>query len=391
MAILNTLEPLVLTTQRTPLIVALSIDQNGQPLQQLVDITSSENKYFPSRDTTPLVLTPVLTAVDPETKESLTPNINVYWFVSVNGGEETLITNTDPTQADTLDQSPTDGFTLDGNELIVTRNVPSTTPVQVRCEGMFTDVSRNETYTVGNQFLLCSENSPEQHYTVDILTPATVKYDPLRDDSSTRVFTAEVRRGDALITSGIRFFWYFDEVLVDPAADDCPLCYVSGQGSAVLTLDADYVDKVAVSVRIADSTTATLPNQPCLAVRTLMWDWPRIDGSVYSANGNAVRQDMEMMTFEAMLKARSVDLPTDKKKYFRIGWRRKATTSSTVTTCGNGWVRELPASDLRQSGNVNSVVYAVADTLGAYHAVASGSNVIVDGNGKIVVERKPIS
>jgi len=391
MAILNTLEPLVLTTQRTPLTVALSIDQNGQPLQQLVDITSAANNYFPSRDTSPLVLTPVLTAVDPETHEALTPSINVYWFVSVNGGAETLITNTDPNQADTLDQSATDGFTLDGNELIVTRNVPPTTPVQIRCEVTFTDVSRNETYTIGQQVLLCSENNPEQHMTIDILTPPAVKYDPFRDASSTRVFTAEVRRGDEIVSSGIKIFWYLDDVLINPSADDCPLCYVSGQNTSTLTLNAEYVDKVSVSVRIADSATAVAPNQPCMAVRTLLWDLPRIDGSVYSANGNAVRQDMEMMTFEALLKVRSMDIPVAKKSYLRIGWRRKGTSSSTVTACGNGWVRELPASDLRQSGNVNSVVYAVAETLGAYHAVASGNNVIVDGNGKIVVERKPIS
>ena len=79
--------------------------------------------------------------------------------------------------------------------LVVRKNVDYHTPVVIICVVSYTDNLRQQTYSAEGRVLLTSENKPEEFYRVDIETPATVKFRPLKDASPLRTFKAFAQHG----------------------------------------------------------------------------------------------------------------------------------------------------------------------------------------------------
>jgi len=378
----NPAPPVVMTTRRSPLTGALFVSGGGASLSQVYNALT--NKYEPEdRQETPLVLTPVLTLTDPETKAvvplSQMSAIDVKWYL---GNSDTPVISRVASADYYLTRK--DGMVIDS--LAVRHNVGPTDnySVTIRCEVEATDNSRNEKYRFQALTMLTSENKAQNIISVQLKNPSLVGYDPIRDDSSLRQFKAVAYKGaEVMAPESVKFFWYLDGELL---SDSVTLGYVSGQYTDTLTLDAEYIDNALVEVRLSIDTTLSVPNHPARAQSTLMWKWPALKALPYSMSGEAIRSAGEMKRFGCIVQANGKDVPQEKvERYFRMNWFTQP--SDTMVRKEQGWGPEIivPGSDLfsRTGASVNVTVDLY--TVGHLVTVMCDGKMVVDSNGKAVV------
>ena len=382
----NPAPPVVVTTQRTPLTGSLTIASGGGALSQVYD--SLSQSYEPvDREDTPLVLSPVVSLTDPDTGQAVPISdlsaVEIRWYV---GTATTYVTSRIPSDDYHLQ---TDDDTATGNAtgaLVVRHNVGPTDnyAVPLLCELTCTDSSRAETYKFDATVMLSSEVKAQDLLTVQMGNPKTVTFDPIRDDSSQRTFTAKVLNGSEDVTASVKLFWYIDDVLAD-----AHLGYVSGQNTDALTLDADYLDGAVVKAMFAIDTTATAPDHPAKAESTLLWHWPRMQALPYSQSGEAIRSTDEQKKFSAIIQAYGHDVPAAKvQKYCRLNWYTRPTNTTTRTDRGWGDEVTLDGTVLFQTGGAHCNVGVDLYTLGKQIAVVddvTGETVVDDATGAVVV------
>jgi len=384
--IINTSAPAVISTQYTPLTCVLSIVQvNNAPLTQAQDAV--KGLWQPNRDpqnvlsavAEPLILGTLFEAYDADTDQHITPTVSVKWYVDEkvdtwdSSNNKGKVYKTDPTESYYLETSNS----LSTGRLIITKNVDHSTSVRIFCVAEYYDTTRSETYTEEAQVVLTTENKPDEFYAVDILTPSLIEYRPLTDALTTKTIKARTRLGNQVLTgdegSSIKYFWYIDDVLITASTPG----YVSGQGSDTLVVDADYLDVVQISVKIADNIEATAPNQQCTDTCSLSWVWPKIEALAFTG-GSSVKAQDGSKHFESIVKMAGQAMPESKKKEFvRLNWKMKATNNSTITDLGWGDDVYIAASNLRKGASANVEVFIEPCLLGRYEEVTTASGTAV--------------
>lgn len=376
--IINTQAPAVITTQHTPLTCVLSIVQvDNQPVTQAQD--STRGLWNPDRTVYPLILAAQFEAYDPDLDIRLSPSVEVSWYV--NSKTETWNSSTESGKVQTDDA--TANYYLEKSNgvptgrLIVRKNVSYTAPVRIYCVVSYLDSSRSHTYTEEAQVALTTENKPDEFYNVDILTPDTVEYRPLVDESTHKTFKARVTLGNQILAASVqaalKFFWYIDGVLITAGTPG----YVSGQGTDTLVLDADYLDKVQVTVKIGSSQSVSSPNINCVCSRQLAWKWPKVSALCYTG-GSAVKVHEGSKHFNSIVKDGNLDMDDVKRmEYVRLNWKLKSTATNVVTDLGWGNEMIVPAASLRQGTTANAVVFIEPCLRGAYEKVTTASGELV--------------
>ena len=384
--IASTEQPVVITTQRTPLVGALSISSNGGALTQVYDAVL--NTYEPvDRNDTPLVLSPVISVTDPDTGQSVPltdlSSIEIRWYIGNSMNYVTSRVQSDDYHLQTDDDTATGNTT---GSLVVRHNVgPNDSyAVPILCEFSCTDNSRAETYKFTSTILLTTEEKVQKMLSIQLGNPSKVTYNPIEEDSSLKVFTAKVYNGGTLMqNNNFKFFWYINDVMI---SDENTLGYVSGQGTDTLILDAEYLDNVIVKVRIATITTLNAPNHPANAECTLVWHWPRMQALPYSLAGESVRNSDGNKRFSAFVQAYGKDIPDSKRdRYCRLNFYTQPTTSTTKTSRGWGNFVTVAASNLFRNDGAHTNVGVELYTLGSLKAVSQNGSIVTNEQGKVVV------
>ena len=368
--IINTAPPVVVATVRTPLDGSMSISPNGGATTQVYDEVT--NTYEPvDRQDTPLVLSPVVSIVDPDTGQqvplSSMSSVSIKWFVGNSQNPVTSTTQSDDYHLQTDDDTATGVPT--GN-LVVRHNVGPSDDfiVNILCQLSFVDSGRSEVYKYDAAIILTSEEKVQDMLSIQLANPSKVTYNPIFDDSSQRTFKAKVYNGGTLVSnSNFKFFWYVDGVLANNK-----VCYVSGQNTDTLVLDAEYADNVIVTARIATDTTAVSPNHPANAECTLIWQWPRLKVIPYSQNGESIKLASESKSFGCFIQAYGHDISdTKRNRYCKVKWYTQPTNSSTKTYLSSPWgfTKTVTGADLFKTGGVKVNVGAVLYTVGAKSTV----------------------
>lgn len=391
--IYNSAAPTIMVTKNQPLSTGLTIVQvNKAPLTQAQD--TQQAIWLPDRTESPLILDYLFEAYDVELNQKVNPSHEVRWFI-VSGETETRITSTTTSDDYYLETSES---VLTGR-LVVRKNVDYLSPVHIRCRVIYADTINVNQYLIDENVLLTAENKPEEFYAVKIQTTKQVYFSPLLDASSQKTFTAIAYRGDSTlpsettesVTALVKFFWYIEVSGVQTLFSTSVATYVSGQYTPTLTLDADMGDEIKIVVKIGcltqedveDGMTIddlTEPNAICSDSVEMRWKWPDIEAMPYSTQGSAIIETDESKAFKSIVKANHMDASDDfVKRYVRLNWKEKSTTSSTVNDLGWGEEKTIPASTLRKTGGANSEVSIDVYRVGP-------TNYLTDDNDELIVD-----
>lgn len=390
---------MVLDVLLSPFRESLCIDANDTLQQWHYDQTG---EYLPDRAITPLILSPRISVQDPETEVIYEPSFyQVRWFLlnTATGKYDTEITNTEDGDVDYL--------ILPTGELEVKKNVSENAPVSLLCKATYIDPrNAGKTYTCSDTVdLTTHRDSSVTSPSIDIDQEGTVKYNPFIDASSLFTFTATVRLGDKLIDTTdpevpYRLRWYakdaeLREILIDAVDSPCAKfpCYVSGQGTPQLTVNAMYADQITIIARIINTNTNQL--YPAKEIRSLVWDNNiKADVTTEAIDGGAIKQDTVNKTFRNIvtMRNRTLDASVVNANFLQTWKFRPASRTSVggstptdaVTTLGTGPQMELAGAKIH--AQESSLVYAELELMGAYKVVKQGTAVVVQ-DGKVVICR----
>jgi hypothetical protein len=379
----------------------------------------ADGSYLPDRAVTPLLLTPTLTVFDPDTKQTYTPEFfHVGWFLlnATTGKYDTEITNTVDGDVDYV--------LLSSGTLLVKKNVLETAPVNLLCEVEYID-PRNvgKTFTVREKVQLTTNRdttvfSPR----LELDQEALIEYNPFVDGYSrkadgmlthTFAISARARIGtDQLDLTGddspYRIRWYAmegaitAETLIDETVNltsggnvmgtfpKFP-CYVSGQNTPTLTVDAMWTEQITVVARVVNTETGRI--YPPKALTTLRWESFKVDATTEATDGGSVKQQTASRTFRNIVTLRNRTLSADQvnENFLQEFFFRKAsktidgqTPTDSVESLGTAPEVTVSGDRLRSAGS--SLVYSELTLLGAYKVVAQGDSIVVQ-DGKVVVCR----
>lgn len=365
-----------------------------------------DGSYLPDRAITPLLLTPTLSVFDPETKLTYEPSFfKVRWYLlnAATGKYDTEITNTS--------EGDVDYVILESGTLKVKKNVNELQPVSLLCRAEYIDPrNAGKTYHCSAlQQLTTSRDSTVASPTIEIDQEATVKYNPFIDGYTTDqygvkhhyfTFNATARMGDEELDltgqgSPYRVRWYAlgdgitSETLISEteqagstAVAKFP-CYVSGQGTPTLVVDALQTDSITLIARIVNTSTGKTYPEKCL--RHLTWDTFKVEPTTEAIDGGAVKQDTLSKTFRNIVTMRNRTLDASLvNENFLQEWKFRNAASATVKSLGSGPTIEVQRDDLH--AQQSSLAYAELSLLGGYKVVVSGGKVVVSG-GRVVMSR----
>lgn len=184
------------------------------------------------------------------------------------------------------------------------------------------------------------------------------------------------------------FVWYGVQNGVEVPIDTLP-CYVSGQNTDTLTIDAMYGEQIPIILRIKEYSWSEAPYPPKV-YRSVVWRVPTIDSIVVSENGEAVRSNSGSFTFDTVVNVLGEALSDEKKaQHLRFNWKsRKANATPQFGMTDRGWGQKvtIKASDLKNYKS-SSIVTNDVYVLGAYEEVLL-SNESVTLNGEKIYARE---
>lgn len=350
---INISEPAVIDTDLTPLSDKFQLEPSDSVEQW---VYGNDNTYSPNRTQTPLILTPVISVVDMDSGTAYTPAIsNVHYYVleynaSTFQWEETLVSTVSP-------GTDADYYILENtNKLVVRKNVSPTSGVTIRCEAYYVDPrDANVTYHVEDSVMLSANQDATAIYPViDVREQKTTEYNPFTDASSQFSFHASASIDGSDVSAATLFQWYAVSAGTEVLIDTLP-CYVSGQGTATLVVDAMYAEDLTIVLRA--KADAQAPLYPCKVFRSLMWFIPKIDAKSVCTNGAAVRNSGgSLMHFECLLKMRGRDLTDDMRKHLAFKWIAKKINPANPSD-GDlvGW---SPTIDMTNAQLINTTAYS---------------------------------
>ena len=172
-------QPAEISTELAPLIDSFWLEGSGELEQWYYENTGDVQ---PDRQLIPLVITPHIEAHDPDSGETLTPAFyQVLWYVmewdaTAGGYVERQVTAVE----DTL----TEPYVIDGQRLIVHRNLDDAThAATVRCSATYID-PRDPGYKYAMEdtlTLTVSRHATKRFPVIDIATESVIAYNPLKD------------------------------------------------------------------------------------------------------------------------------------------------------------------------------------------------------------------
>lgn len=180
---LNVSTPTVINTELVPLDESFYLDVDGQMEQWYYDNTE---QYAPNRKVTPLLLVPVISAFDKDTSTSYTPVFNTtQWFANEWNESQGKYVETEITNQ--VDSGSAD-YVIQGNNLLVKKNVSYSHAVTIRCVATYIDPrDSGVTYTVEDSVNLTTNRTADVVFPeVDIISPSGRAYNPLVDDENSQ-------------------------------------------------------------------------------------------------------------------------------------------------------------------------------------------------------------
>lgn len=332
----NISTPVVLQTELASMTENFSIVADGS-LEQWYYF--NDGIYLPDRSAgSHLTLTPLMQAFDPDTETTYTPNFSaVRWYALENGTETEITNTTDSTEAQYVK--------LNTGQLRVKKNVSPDAAVTIRCVATYIDPRLLGVYgTVEAQVLLATNRDATTVFpTISIQSSQTIPYRPITDLSSIKTLRATVMRGDEDITSESYIRWYAvqetGQSTTNVLINTLP-CYVSGQGTSELVIDALYTPDLTIIAKAAPNSTATeWYSQDTVR---LVWDVPKLDGITYSDNGSAVRLTTGRMYFGLNLNMRHQIVPEARiKEHLIYKWYQRMANQNESSKIVIGWGHKI--------------------------------------------------
>lgn len=178
---INISTPTVINTELVPLDESFYIEVDGQMEQWYYDNTE---QYAPNRKVTPLLLTPVISTFDKDTSTSYTPAFNTtQWFANEWNEAQGKYVETEITNQ--VDSGSAD-YVIQGNNLLVKKNVSYSHAVSIRCVATYIDPrDSGVTYAVEDSVNLTTNRTADVVFPeVDIISPSGRSYNPLVDDTN---------------------------------------------------------------------------------------------------------------------------------------------------------------------------------------------------------------
>lgn len=377
-------QPMVLSTELTALTEMFQIEADDTLEQWYY---ANNGVFMPDRSITPLTLIPVLSAFDPDTSTVYTPSFSqVSWYVTEWNGTayaESEITNT-------TDSSEASYVKLPSGYLKVKKNCGDGHSITIRCVATYIDPRDIATTSTVESSAIISTNRDATTIfpTIDILNEKCTLYSPLTDNSSLFTFQAVVMMQGADITNDVVVEWYACNAdITTPVKIENMMCYVSGQGTATLVVDALYDENLTIIARAKQTAQGEL--FPSLAYRSLAWNVPMMDASAYSENGAAVRLSTKRMTFGTVINIRHSVLSDEKKEEnILCEWKSRSASSSTETLLGWGQTVTADGEDLLNLQTKSTLVYPYLYLLGAKAEVMFDGDSVVYDNETVVQRTK---
>ena len=180
---LNVSTPTVINTELVPLDESFYLDVDGQMEQWYYDNTE---QYAPNRKVTPSLLVPVISAFDKDTSTSYDPAFNTtQWFANEWNESQGKYVETEITNQ--VDSGSAD-YVIQGNNLLVKKNVSYSHAVTIRCVATYIDPrDSGVTYTVEDSVNLTTNRTADVVFPeVDIISPSGRAYNPLVDDTNSQ-------------------------------------------------------------------------------------------------------------------------------------------------------------------------------------------------------------
>lgn len=180
---LNVSTPTVINTELVPLDESFYLDVDGQTEQWYYDNTE---QYAPNRKVTPLLLVPVISAFDKDTSTSYNPAFNTtQWFANEWNESQGKYVETEITNQ--MDSGSAD-YVIQGNNLLVKKNVSYSHAVTIRCVATYIDPrDSGVTYAVEDSVNLTTNRTADVVFPeVDIISPSGRAYNPLVDDTNSQ-------------------------------------------------------------------------------------------------------------------------------------------------------------------------------------------------------------
>lgn len=401
---INTTQPMVLNVMLAPFVESFQIVPSDTTQQWYY---ANNDGFLPDREENPLILTPTLTVFDPDSKQTYTPSFgDVRWYY-LDSGSWVLITNT---------TESTDSITYpyvvyaDGH-IKVNKNVSYDSPVTLLCECPYIDPrSAGTSYTVKDTVDLTTNRDATVVMPNICINQGTSQfYNIFKDTQNSQyTFTAKVLLNNQDITSSSSIKWYVlnistgaetlidDYTTVDGVRVPTYPCYISGQSTATLTLDAMYAEDITVVARVLSQTTD--PDSPyyhtvypCKAISSLRWKYIPMDVIVRSNNSGGVRSDTEYIDFDIVANIEdSVLTDAQKADNLRINWKRRPksipTGQSSAPIIDEGWGQRLRLYQDKLKAYSTTLVFVEAYLLGAYETVTDSGEAVTDGN-EVVYDR----
>jgi hypothetical protein len=408
--------PLVVDVQYAPLNAALVIRSSGQQsLDQWYD--EATGAWKPNRASVePLTLTPVLSVGDPDGLVPAYPTAfkSVVWRELVESGG--TVTDNGPV-TDIQDTVVIGGQSVrvytqnaDGS-LVVRRNVPYTSSYRLRCILTYVDTRMGADMKFQRDVLLTTSKTEAAAYVMELTTPRQRIFRPLIARSvstapaageafnyllngvlatNNATFGVRLNRGGELVTA--RYFWYWvdsdhpDGVLFGDSNTPCA-AYVSGQGTATLTLNPDRTAGLTVMVRAAATASAATPDIPLREYFSLQVVYDELTGIVNSRNGSTLRGNMASMQFGQMLHACGRDLDESvRAEYVRTNWKHKL--ASAAASVNDGWGTDivLDRSLLTAPAGDSTLVYAENHVLSPMELLTHDGDLLTH-DGEYVIGR----
>ena len=373
--------PLVLDTQMAALTENIYIEA-GDCLEQWYYANSG--MYLPDRQTTPLVLQPAGSVWDVDTKRTYTVAFYAVQWSKVENGVRTIITNsTDTPEAEYV--------LLPGGSLRVKRNVPPGQAVGLICEAQYIDPRDNATtYPIEMMVTLATNrDATEVFETVNILTEKSLLYDPILDDSPLFSLTAQIMRANEEVTSGYTITWKKKDAMGNDVDIENDMCYVSGQNTHTLTVNALYGENIVITARVAKSGTLL----PCLSTVSISWVEPKMSSTAYSPQGSALRYGGGRKTFGMIANLRGIILPEAKaRENLLLEWKSRKSTANAETLLGWGQMADASSEELigtRTGGTslsslASTLVWPVVYLRGAYRIVEYSSDTVTHDDKTVV-------
>lgn len=185
------------------------------------------------------------------------------------------------------------------------------------------------------------------------------------------------------------FEWYGVKNGAEVRIETLP-CYVSGQGTDTLVVDAMYGENISIILRVRSDNGSLSPDK---SFRMIAWRIPDVDTNVLSKNGGAVRSNSTTMTFGTIQNVLGTVLSDEKKREnMRFNWKTRKSTVTQVVDRGWGQELTLHAQELfnvKGSGGAalaNVSVYPEVYVLGAYEEVMDNGEVVTD-SGETLFDR----